>query len=68
MAAHVAQFAFRRSLKTVVRLLHALPAPVLSFAFLTVPLSILADIERLYGERKLLAEREPTPLFAAQCP
>ena len=52
------------SLKILVRL-HPLPAPVLNFA-LTAPLSILADIERLYGERKLLAERKPLPLSGVQ--
>ena len=56
---------FSHSLKILVRL-HPLPAPLLSFTLLTVPLSILADIERLYGERKLLAERKPLPLSGVQ--
>ena len=57
---------FSHSLKTLVRRPHPLPATVLSFALLTIPLSILADIERLYGERKLLAERKPLPLSGTQ--
>lgn len=47
--------------KTLVRPHH------LAFVLPAVPLSPRADIERLYGERKLLAERKPIPLSAAQC-
>ena len=41
-------------------------AVILAFALPNVSLSTHADIERLYGERKLLAERKPIPPSAVQ--
>ena len=41
-------------------------AAVLAFALLNVSLTTHTDIERLYGERKLLAERKPIPPSAVQ--
>ena len=55
---------FLHSSKTLVRPSTG-PAP--SFALPTRSPSTSTDIERLYGERKLLAERKPLPLPAAQC-
>jgi hypothetical protein len=58
---------FSHSSKTLVRLPHLSAHSYSQFRPTNRPLSTCVDIERLYGERKLLAERKPLPLSAAQC-
>ena len=65
MAAHAAQFAFLAFFENP-RTSTPFTRSHSQFRLLTGPLPILADIERLYGERKLLAERKPLPLSGVQ--
>ena len=67
MAAHAAQFAFLALFENPRTSTSSFHPPCSPFPLLVVLLSPRADIERLYGERKLLAERKPIPLSAAQC-